>query len=283
MNARTVVHLQFCLAIILFFVASITTVHATDSTNVTTHLIVSYPSGDRMLLGYLYRPSGTGPFPGVVFHHIGSTNLMAQDVKAWQEVATLLTSHGYMVFVPDRHANNLERQEYSPALQAKLRAGKHDAAVKGEMTIEREDLIHRDVTAALAWFRRQPELDTNRIAIAGQLGGAIHTLYEADQLTGVRGLVAFSPGVVSWSNSTVVRGMLIASIRKATAPIFLLYTENQNQEPAEALGPELDRKGPPNRLKVYPAPKVTDEGLTASSGLSNWGADVLSFLAETMK
>src|SRR6476469_2628013 len=55
--------------------------------------VVHYPSGERKLPGYLYRPAGSGPFPAVMWNH-GSE----KDPKAQPELARFYTQHGFVFF-----------------------------------------------------------------------------------------------------------------------------------------------------------------------------------------
>src|SRR4051812_20052246 len=109
-------------ALLLSFFVNVRTVLAADSTNLSSHLIVSYNSDGRTLLGYLYRPEGAGPFPAVLFHHGDKNSLMSSEVAQWKAMAKFFTSRGYLLFLPDRHPEAIARSEYSAALQAQLQS-----------------------------------------------------------------------------------------------------------------------------------------------------------------
>ena len=275
--------------LLLFFACGI--LQAETSTNSTGNLMVSFMSGDKMLLGYLYRPAGQGPFPGVIFHHGFHKSLMEYEAEQWQPMAELFASHGYIFFLPDRHPDSMKKEEYSLDLQGKLRAASTrptistNSAVRNQQLIEKEEIIQRDVRAALRWFVRQPDVDTNRIAVTGQYAGAVHALYEAEKLSEVRAIVAMGPAVTSWETDLVIRGLLVGSIKKCKQPILLIYTENQNQEPAEVLGEILKEKGGLSRTKIYPtAGEITNNGKNfIHDGTNIWGSDTIEFLKKAMK
>ena len=258
---------------------------APDAKAKSSSVMVSYRSGSKMVLGYLYRPQGDGPFPAVIFHHGYKNGLMKRDIGEWENMARLFTGHGYVFFLPDRHTEVVETSEYSAALQQQMKADPENSSIKQQQTIEKTELIGRDITAALAWLKEQPEVDTKRIAVGGHLAGAVQSLHAGDT-TEVRALIAFSPALQKWEAEPVIRGLLVSAVRRAKPPVFLIYVENNpTLAPAEALGDELRQKGGLNRSRVFPAfGSAKEEGKTfVPDGVEVWGADVLAFLKEAMR
>ena len=272
-------HRLFRLICTLLFLWRVNASSAAD----TSHLIVSFPSDGKMMLGYLYRPEGNGPFPAVIYNHGDHLKSLTEgEVAQWQPMAKLFTSHGYILFLPDRHTENIAKTEYSAALQRQMQSNPASPAVKNQQTIERLDLIHKDVDAALRWLRQQPDVDPKRIAMAGHLSGAVQTLY-GSETSEIRAIVAFSPGFTFWKTDTVLRGILTSAVRKSQPPIFLIYAQNNPiLEPAETLGRELALKGKPNRSYIYPPFGETGKYLSLK-GTEIWGKDVLAFLEQTMQ
>src|SRR3954469_23125877 len=77
-----------------------------------TGSLVSFRSGDTMLQGYVYKPSGHGPFPGVIFFR--STNKAIDEFSPpQQELAKYYTSMGFVFFVPCRRTNTDLNLEYT--------------------------------------------------------------------------------------------------------------------------------------------------------------------------
>ena len=266
--------------IVISLLVLIGAVPSNAATNASSHLLISFPSGNKMLLGYLYRPAGNGPFPAVIFHHGHHQGLTTYDVSEWQPMANLLTTHGYMLFVPDRHPNTVDKSEYSEALQALLRTNSADTT--NREAIEKYDLIHRDVLASLQWLKQQPDVDTNAIVMAGQLSGAQQALYEAEKLKDVRAFIAFSPAALSWKPDSIMCQFLTNTVQKCSAPMLLLYTENQGLGPAEALGPMIRNKPKPNRLQIYSATGSYGKNFIRD-GVDAWGPDVTAFLEESLR
>src|SRR5580693_9929305 len=61
---------------------------------------VSFPAGGLTLRGFLYKPSGSGPFPAMIWNH-GS-----EKQPGWQpELAAFYNSHGFVFFLPHRHGH----------------------------------------------------------------------------------------------------------------------------------------------------------------------------------
>src|SRR4029079_4932332 len=57
--------------------------------------------------GFLYRPEGAGPFPGVVWNH-GSEKL-----PGWRpELGKFYTAHGWAFFVPHRRGHGRSKGDY---------------------------------------------------------------------------------------------------------------------------------------------------------------------------
>ena len=234
------------------------------------------------MLGYLYRPAGKGPFPAVVFHHRDHKSLMSGNMSQLQKLADFFTTSGYMLFMPDRHTDTFSNDEFSPTLQQGLRNKSREQAVIDQYIIERMEIVNRDIVASAQWLRQQPDVKTNEIAIVGMFGGAMQSLIALEKIN-VRTCVLFSPATSTWRDSHFRQGWLLTSIRKSTAPIFLIYTQDQNPEPAEALGREVENKGKPSRTKVYPGLPPESSPNFAIDGIDIWGPDVLSFLKETMR
>ena len=238
-----------------------------------------------MLLGYLYRPAGNGPFPAILFQHGNHKSLTTLSPSLYQPLADFFTSRGYLVFIPDRQILAIDKTQYSAALQAKLDTAPDAPATRDAQMVERMEIIGRDVVASVRWLIQQPDVNTNRVAMIGWFSGAVQALLAAPKDLPIRSYVSFSPGVTTWKEGISYQKMLVDAVRKAKAPIFLVFTENnQSLTPAEVLGREVMAKGKVNRSKIFPAyGKQGEYGrLFLENGEAIWGSDVLSFLEQTM-
>jgi dienelactone hydrolase len=244
--------------------------------------LVSFASGSLTLHGYLYKPSGAGPFPAVIWNH-GSEKLPGSQ----PELGGFYTSHGFVFFAPHRHGHGRSPGEYiSDVLDAYAKT--HSAHEQGRELVRLQELYNLDVEAAVAWIKTQPFVDANRLIVSGVSYGGIQTLLAAEKGLGVRGFIPFAPGAKSWA-STELQDRLKRAVEKAKAPVFLLQARNDwGLGPSEVLGPLIRRRGAPNDARVYPKFGTSaDQGhyafATWDVGTEVWGADVLAFIAAVTK
>lgn len=99
---------------------------------------VVYTTKPETLKGYLCRPSGTGPFPAVAYHHGGLGDIIGGAPK---ETCEALAAAGFVGFAPIRQTCSM--------------AGHPD-----------------DVQAGLDYLLRFVCVDRNRVAMAGSSRGA---------------------------------------------------------------------------------------------------------------
>jgi carboxymethylenebutenolidase len=243
---------------------------------------VTFRGGDRPLRGLLYEPVGPGPFPAVVWNH-GSEQL--PDPRP--ELAELYLGAGYVLFLPHRRGHGASSGEY-PIADLRRRLGATDRpGYRADLVAGLVELHERyldDTSAAFEWLARRRSVDASRIAVSGVSHGAIQALLAARD--GAAACVPFAPAAMAWRDTPELRDWLAAATRDATAPVFLLQARNDyDLGPSEVLGAVLDRKGPPNRSRLYEAygetPQAGHAGF-ACQATAVWGADVLDFLAEAV-
>lgn len=240
--------------------------------------IVSFPSGDKTLSGYLYRPKGAGPFKAVIWNHGNEPRPGAQP-----ELARFYTAHGFVFFVPHRTGHGRSAGVNIRVRIAELRrtGSSRDAYRSGVVSLL--DADNDDVVAATEWLKSQPFVEPNRIAMSGYSFGGIQTLLSAEKGLGVRAFVSFSPGAMAWRNARLQQRLLDA-VRNAKAPVFLIQARNDfSTGPSDTLGPEIRKRGGLNKAVLYPKFGTTlrhaHRGFaTWNVGTRVWGADVLHFL-----
>ena len=144
-----------------------------------------------------------------------------------------------------------------------------------------------DVVAAVGFIKSQPFVDPQRIAVSGCSYGGIQTLLTGERDLGVKALVPFSPGAMSWYLNMPLRDRLSKAVDNAREPVFLLQAENDySLGPIELLTKEAEKKHKDFQSKRYPAfGHTAQDGHWGfcSRGTDIWGTDVLSFLAAKMK
>ena len=238
---------------------------------------VEFSGGERELHGFLWKPEGNGPFRAVVWNH-GSEKLPGSQPT----LAKFYTEHSYVFFVPHRRGQGRSPGEYIQDRVAQAPPGE-----RGRRMVELQQVEVEDVIAALVYLRAQPFVDGSRIAISGCSYGGIQTLLAGEHDLGVRALVPFAPGAMSWEQNVPLQDRLTRAIDLAKAPIFLIQAENDyNLAPSRALSKEANKKKKDFQSKIYPAfGKTNQDGHWGfcSSATEVWGNDVLAFLEARMR
>ena len=154
--------------------------------------LVSFPSGDLALHGFLYLPAGEGPFPAMIWNH-GSEKLPGSR----PELARFYTRQGFVFFVPHRQGHGHSPGEYIGDLQMKARAATKDDSEYQRKVIHLHELYLRDTIAAVNWLRQRLWVDTNRMVMSGVSYGGIQTILAAETDLPIKAYVPFAPGAMS--------------------------------------------------------------------------------------
>lgn len=238
---------------------------------------VVFDSGGLQLHGFLWRPSGNGPFPAILWNH-GSEKRPGSH----PELAKFYTQNSFVFFVPHRRGQGRSPGNYIQDLIAE--APPSQRAIR---MVELQEEEVSDVIAALKFLKAQSTVDPNRIAISGCSYGGIETLLAGEHELGVRALVPFAPGAMSWDRNLELPGRLRRAVDQAKAPVFLLQAQNDYSiEPTRVLTKEADKHGKDFRSHIYPAFGNTHQdghwGFCTQAS-EEWGNDVLTFLDKAMK
>jgi dienelactone hydrolase len=246
---------------------------------------VAFPSGDLTLAGYLYRPTGSGPFPAVLWNHGSEPDPGAS--AQFDSVAAIFVPAGFVVFAPMRRGHSDSEGEYiRDAIARESMLAGRDAGVRlGARLLETSQVD--DQLAGLAYLRRQAFVDTARIVVAGCSFGGIQTLFGAARHVGYRAAVAISPAALSWSSSPDLRTRLQDAAARIDIPVFLIQpAKDASLEPANVLGPILERRSAANRVKIYPAvgPEAQQRHCFGGApGMHVWGAEAVAFVRAALK
>jgi carboxymethylenebutenolidase len=238
---------------------------------------ITFPSGGRELHGFMWKPEGAGPFPAVLWNH-GSEKLPGSQPA----LAKFYTSHSYVLFIPHRRGQGRSPGEYIQDLIAQTPPGD-----RARRMVELQQAEVEDVIAALNYLKSRPFVDPASIAISGCSYGGIQTLLAGERDLGVKALVPFAPGAMSWDQNVVLQGRLVHAVDLAKAPVFLIQAENDySLSPSRVLSKEADKKKKQFQSKIYPPFGSTHQdghwGF-CSSATDVWGNDVLAFLEIQMK
>jgi len=210
---------------------------------------VVVPSGKLRLKAFLWKPTGSGPFPAVLFNH-GSGGPDADHTagmrvtEAAEKLAPLFLKHGYAFLYLFRRGQGLSVDQ-GPFMQDILRSeeANNGANARHHLQLVLATTEHLDdVLAALAFLKAAPAVDAKRIAIAGHSFGGQLTLLAAERDNAVGAVVTFAAAADSWNRSPELQERLRTAAKRATAPIMLIQTANDySTAPSEALADELER------------------------------------------
>lgn len=227
--------------------------------------------------GFLWKPEGAGPFAAIVWNH-GSEKLPGSQPA----LASFYTAHSYVFFVPHRRGQGRSPGEWIQDQVAQAPPGE-----RARRMVELQQAEVDDVIAGLNYLKSQPFVDPARIAISGCSYGGIQTLLAGERDLGVKALVPFAPGAMSWEQNLPLQDRLMRAVDLAKAPVFLIQADNDySLAPSRALSKEARKKHKDFQSKVYPAFGTSHHdghwGF-CSSATTVWGDDVLAFLGEQMK
>jgi carboxymethylenebutenolidase len=238
---------------------------------------VVFPSGGQQLHGFLWKPEGTGPFRAIVWNH-GSEKLPGSQPA----LANFYTAHSYVFFVPHRRG-----QGRSPGNYIQDQVAQAPPSERTLRMVELQQAQVDDVIAGLNYLRSRSFVDPARIAISGCSYGGIQTLLAGERDLGVRALLPFAPGAMSWGQNQLLQALLIRAVDRARAPVFLIQAENDySLDPSHVLSKEANKKHKDFQSKIYPAfGRSHQDGHWGfcSSATEVWGADVLAFLEAQME
>ena len=238
---------------------------------------VTFPSGKLVLHGFIYKPEGKGPFPALLWNH-GS-----ERRPGWlPELAPILLSQGYILFIPHRRGHGRSPGEYVMDQLARAgTAGGLHARDRKLVQLMEEHL--EDQIAALMYLKSLPEVDPQRIAVAGCSFGGIQTILMAEQGLGVRAAIDFAGAAQTWKEAPDLRERLIKAVRHAQMPILFIQAENDyDLAPNRTLAAEMEKANKPHAIQIFPhfGKTAQDAHEFCVHGGEIWAPKVFSYLAE---
>jgi carboxymethylenebutenolidase len=238
---------------------------------------VVFSSAGRQLHGFLWKPEGSGPFRAILWNH-GSEKLPGSQPA----LANFYTAHSYVFFVPHRRGQGRSPGDYIQDQVAQASPGQ-----RARRMVELQQIELDHVIAGLNYLKSRPFVDPTRIAISGCSYGGIQTLLAGEREDGIKALVPFAPGAMSWDQNQPLQQRLIRAVDLAEVPVFLIQAENDySLSPSRMLSKEAEKKHKNFQSKIYPAfGSSHQDGHRGfcSSATDVWGSDVLAFLEAQMK
>jgi carboxymethylenebutenolidase len=286
MNA-TRAALPLVLALVLGVVARADGQRLSEPDTVVVH------NGALELRALLWRPSGRGPFPAILFNHgSGRSRRDLERLGPYEQQAAALGSvfagHGFVFLYLFRRGVGLsaDKGTSSVTLMDSAFAAKGHVARNALQLQLLQTTELSDARAGLAFLRKLPEVDERNVAVVGHSFGSSLTLLLVSRDSGVRAAVLFSGSAASWEHSPQLRARLLAAADRTTVPIFIMQAANDySVAPAAALDAEMTRLGKPHQVKIYPPVGQTPDaghGFIYSS-VPLWEGDVFAFLRKYLR
>jgi carboxymethylenebutenolidase len=219
--------------------------------------MTSFQSGNRQRDGYLARPEGDGPFPGVVIIHEASG--LNENIK---DIARRFANEGYVALAVDLFAGRNPTVCMVRFLGAWLFNSLNNSAI-------------HDLKASLTFLSQQPGVDESRLGAAGFcLGGGFVVCWACTD----NRLKAIAPyyGTNPRPLKAVAR----------LCPVVGSYPGNDlTASSGRKLDVELDRYNVPHDIKIYPGAKhsffndTLKGNYNEAAARDSWGR-VLKFFSE---
>jgi carboxymethylenebutenolidase len=246
----------------------------------TNPVEVTFPSGNLILHGFIYKPEGKGPFPAVLWNH-GS-----ERRPGWlPELAPLFLSKGYILFIPHRRGHGRSPGEYVMDLLERANQSGGPQA-RSRKLVELMELHLEDQLAALSFLKGLPEVDAQRISVAGCSFGGIQTVLMAERGMGVRAAVDFAGAAQNWEHSQDLRERMLRAVQHAQMPIFFIQAKNDYDiSPSRDLAAAMEKSNKPHSLQIFPSfgKSNQDAHEFCVHGSEIWASQVFSFLAQSMQ
>lgn len=185
---------------------------------------IQFPFGAQMRPGYLARPAGDGPFPGlIVIHEIYGLNDNIRDV------ARRFAGQGYAALAVD-------------LLSGRNRALCMFRIITSLLARPLKNGSQNELRAALAWLAAQPGVDANRLGAVGFcMGGSFAVAWACidERLKVIAPFYAMNPRPLS----AVAR----------SCPVVGSYPDPDfTTKPGRKLDAALTRYSVPHDIKIYP-------------------------------
>jgi dienelactone hydrolase len=246
----------------------------------TNPVEVTFPSGNLVLHGFLHKPEGKGPFPAVLWNH-GS-----ERRPGWlPELAPLFLAKGYVLFIPHRRGQGRSPGEYIMDLLDRSNQSLGPQA-RSRKLVELMELHLEDQLAALSYLKGLPEVDPQRIAVAGCSFGGIQTVLMAEQGLDVRAAVDFAGAAQNWEHAPDLRERMLKAVRQAQMPILFIQAKNDYDiSPSRDLAAAMQKSNKAHAIQIFDrfGKSTQDAHEFCVHGGEIWSSQVFSFLAQSMQ
>lgn len=188
--------------------------------------MVTFPSNGGTAPGYLARPEGSGPWPGVIV--IQEWWGLEEHIK---DVARRFAAEGFVALAPDLYHGAV--------------ATEPDEARKLAMAMQL-DAAMRDIQGAINYLKGLPEVSPKKVGVIGFCMGGRLAVHTAIRSADVGAVAPFYPGGVDGA---------FGELDKIQAPIFAAFGDQDQGIPlgvVERFRQLLQQLGKQAEVKVYP-------------------------------
>ena len=248
--------------------------------------IVTYPApgviGVNQLEMTLMLPDGPGPFPVALFNH-GDVDFDSAFVRGRQRMRELTVAWAFLqnsiaFAVPARRGVAMSEGNYPRTF------ARHD----GDPTYKAR--IHaQDILPALDYLKTRPEIDAQRIILAGQSAGAFGIMHIAStRPPGVIGTVNWSGGRTDstlWESASSLNKMMVSGFetlgRTTRIPSLWVFAANDSKYSVDTIRASHDayvNAGGNARLLL--TPPTPDDGHFVYHRPELWGEALKDFLRD---
>lgn len=240
---------------------------------------VTFPSGNLVLHGFIYKPDGDGPFPALLWNH-GS-----ERKPGWlPDVAPSCLKAGYVLFVPHRRGQGRSPGDYIMDLLAQA-GGSGGREARDRKLVELMGTHLEDQTAALSYLQGLPYVDGKRIAVAGCSFGGIQTVLMAERGLGVRAAIDFAGAAQTWNDAPELRKRMLKAVQNAQMPIFFVQAQGDyDLAPSRDLSAAMEKAGKAHSVQIFPKFGKTNQDAHefCVHGGDIWAEQVFAFLKSNM-
>lgn len=243
-----------------------------------TYSTTLYPSGTLRVEAYVYRPTGSGPFPVVIYSH-GSRKGYEREERPMAFVGNTLTSQGYLVVVPERRGyGKSDGRTFVEEVGTDV----------GARMIARLEAEADDVVAAVNYAGTIDGADKTRLALVGFSQGGSVSIRAASKRPDVRALVDQAGGSLTWPHSPDLRRALTDWAKTLKMPVLCMDAANDaTTDAVKAVCDAAHRSGAETHVTIYPAftPVSNPDNIAPGhlifapgAGVAIWRQDLIAFL-----
>jgi carboxymethylenebutenolidase len=254
--------LVLVLAFVVLLAGSIAVDYALGANRLdsVTNITIPGANGGPDIRAYLAKPAGEGPFPTVIMiHEFWGLN------DAITGKADLLAEEGYIVIAPDTFRGST--------------TGWVPRAIY-QVISSRPENVNADLDAVYAWLESQPDVDINRVAIAGFCyGGRTSLAYSLHNNQLAATVIFYGSPETDPENLKTLPGPVLGIFGGADQSIPV--------EQVSAFDAALTEAGVPHEITVYegqPHAFVENaEGIKAGGSQGEAWNQMLAFLETNLK